>query len=223
MSLLEFGQEVAKVVERAKKSPDVVNRVLLYLEAAQAAVNALGYERQRILSDTRKCDVSDYDQVNSLWIRLDRYIHEGNIRPQLVNATRGLLACRDVIETKATGSWWRKGNKENAVKEFTSTLDELGFVLNGLTSNFYPGGSGMGVQTLFPLLELISNVRGNVRLDQPQDIELIHEQLGEFALRAIQDPSHEEWLRTGGKVEALVTQLQLAFSVNVAKAISGTA
>ena len=51
-SLLELGQEIAKVVKIAKDSPDV-----------------------------RKCDVSDSDEVNALWTRLDHYLHEDNIRP----------------------------------------------------------------------------------------------------------------------------------------------
>ena len=38
-SLLELGQEIARVVKIAQQSPDVVKRVLLYLEAARAAVS----------------------------------------------------------------------------------------------------------------------------------------------------------------------------------------
>src|SRR5215207_8768809 len=113
-SLLELGQEIAKVVKIAQDSPDVTKRVLLYLEVARAAVNALGLERQRILTDVRKCDVGDPDQVNALWARLDRYLHEDNIRPQLESSIRGLDACREEIERKAEGAWWRKRNKEAA-------------------------------------------------------------------------------------------------------------
>ncbi len=114
-SLLELGQEITKVVKKAADSPDVIKRVLLYLDAARAAVNALGHERQRILTDVRKCDVGDPNQVNALWTRLDRYLHEDNIRPQLENTIRGLGACRDAVTTEAEGAWWRKRNKEAAV------------------------------------------------------------------------------------------------------------
>ena len=214
-SLLELGQEIAKVVKKAQDSPDVVKRILLYLETARASVNALGLERQRILTDVRKCNISDTEQVNALWMRLDRYLHEDNIRPQLVDSISGLSACRDAVGKEAKESWWRKGNKEAAVNEFTNTLDELDFVLQGLTSNFYPGGSGMGIQTLVPLFELITKVRDSARLARPQDTELIHEELGVLAFRAIQDETHEEWFRIGGKVEALVVKLQLSFSVKV--------
>lgn len=81
-SLLELGQEIAAVAKKAQDSPHVTKRILLYLESARAAVSALGLERQRILTDVRRCDVGDADQVNALWERLDRYLHEDNIRPQ---------------------------------------------------------------------------------------------------------------------------------------------
>lgn len=218
--LLELAKEIAKVVQRAQDSPDVTKRVLLYLEAAQAAVEALGLERQRILADVRKCDVGDPNQVNALWARLDSYLHEDNIRPQLVKSIDGLGKCREEIERKAKGAWWRKRNKEAAVQDFSNTLSELEFVLQDLTSNFYPTGSGMGVQTLVPIYELISRVRDDYRLGrfQQTELELLHEELGELALQALRDDSHEDWFRMAGKVEALVAELQLAFSVKVTDA-----
>jgi hypothetical protein len=65
-SLLELGQELASLTKQAQDSSDVERRVLLYLETAQAAVYALGIERQRILTEARRCDVSDPNQVNAL-------------------------------------------------------------------------------------------------------------------------------------------------------------
>lgn len=214
-SLLELGQEIAKVVKRAQESPDVAKRVLLYLEAAQAAVNALGLERQRILADVRRCDVGDRDQLDALWTRLDRYLHEDNIRPQLNNSISGLGACRETIGKEAKAAWWRKRDKKDAVKAFSTTLNELESTLQGLTSNFYPGGSGMGVQTLVPIFELISRIRhdGKTRNFRAPEIQAINEELGELARLALRDSSHEDWFRTAGKVEALVAELQLAFSV----------
>ncbi len=95
-------------------------------------------------------------------------------------------------------------------------------MLQGLTSNFYPGGSGMGVQTLVPIFELISRVRDDFRLSRSQDteFELIHEELGELASQALRDNSHEDWVRKGGEVEALVAELQLAFSVKITEAVT---
>jgi hypothetical protein len=218
-SLLELGQEIAEVVKKAQDSPDVTKRVLLYLESARAAVNALGLERQRLLSDVRSCDVGDADQVNALWTRLDRYLHEDNIRPQLENSIRGLYACRRTIAREAKGAWWRKRDKQAAVATFSDTLSELESLLQGLSSNFYPGGSGMGVQTLMPIFEVISKVRDDSKFGRSKDseVELAHEELGELACQAVRDKSHEDWFRMAGKVEALVAELQLAFSVKVTK------
>jgi hypothetical protein len=221
-SLLELGQEISKVVKKAQDSPDVTKRVLLYLDASRAAVKTLGLERQHILTDVRRCDVSDPHQVNALWTRLDRYLHEDNIRPQLESSIRGLGACRNSIKTEAKGAWWRKRNKEAAVETFSSTLNELVSLLQDLTSDFYPGRSGMGIQTLVPIFELISRIRDDIRLSRFQDteLELIDEELSERASAALRDSSHEDWFRTTGKVEALVAELQLAFSIKVTEALT---
>ncbi len=53
-TLLQVGQEIAKVMKKAQKSqesPDVTKTVLFYLESAQAAISALELERQCILTD----------------------------------------------------------------------------------------------------------------------------------------------------------------------------
>ncbi len=214
-SLVELGKEIAKVIEQAQKSPDVVHRVLYYLDAARTAVSALGIERQHILTDARRCDVSNPEQIEALWQRLDRYLNEDNIRPQLVNAIQGLRGCHEAILNETRGLWWRKSDKEAAVNSFLSTLNELEVLLDGLTYNFYPGSSGMGVQTLWPIFTLISRVREDIKLGHSQnyDVRLIQEELGELARQALRDKSHEDWISMGGKVEALVNELHLAFSV----------
>jgi hypothetical protein len=187
------------------------------LESVQGAVSALGHERQGILTDIRKCDVQDSDQVSALWTRLDRYLHEDNIRPQLAISIHGLGGCRRAIEREAKGVLWRNRDKEAAVSAFSNTLNQLELMLQGLTSDFYPGGSGMGVQTLVPIYELLSKVRNDRKFLQSDasDVESLHEELGELARQALHDPSHEGWFRTAAKVEALVVELQLAFSVRV--------
>ena len=217
-SLWHLGQEIATVVKKAQESPDVTKRVLLYLESVQAAVSALGLERQQILTDVRGCDVRDSDQVSMVWMRLDRYLYEDNIRPQLEKSISGLTACRQAIVNETKGLRWRKRNKKAAVNAFNSTLSELESTLTGLASNFYPGGSGMGVQTLVPIYELLSTVREHRKSQKPDasEIESLEEQLGDLAREALRDESHEEWFRMTGKVETLLAELQLAFSVAVA-------
>lgn len=221
-SLLELGQEISSVVKKAQSSSNVVESILLFLDAAQAAVAALGHERQSILTDVRSCDVGEQEQVNALWKRLDRYLHENNIRPQLENAIGGLGKCRGVIQVQTQSAWWRKQNKEAAVKEFSETLDELDLMLQGLTSNFYPGGSGMGIQTLVPILELVASIQKAHRTNaiEKQELQKFDEQLSELAKAALRDESHESWIHKGAKVESLIVELKLAFSVKIVKAVS---
>ena len=214
-SLLQLGQEIASIVKKAKASPEVTRRVLLYLESAQAAVSALGLERQHILSDVRRCDVRRANQVAAVWTRLDRYLHEDNIRPQLERSIEGLGACREPVARQAKGLCWRKRDKEAAVAAFATTLDELESTLRRLTSNFYPGGSGMGVQTLVPIFDLLGEVRSRSKSRQADaaELESFDEKLAELARQALRDASHEEWIRTTAQVERLIAELQLAFAV----------
>jgi len=218
-SLVELGQEIAKAVEKAKSSPDVVRRVLLYMEAVQASVNGLGLERQYILTDVRSCDIGNAEQVNALWKRLDRYLHEDNIRHHLVPAVDGLRACHEPIERTANSAWRRKRDKAVAVKGFSTTLELLEKTLDDLTANFYPGGSGWGVLKLLPIYEKLNEIRqaGKLSHCRAAEIHAANQKLGELARKAVRHRSHEEWFKTTGKVEALVTQLQLAFDVKVAE------
>jgi hypothetical protein len=241
-SLLSLAQNIATVVKKAQESPDVVKRVLFYLKAIQDAVGALGHERQEILADARKCDVQDHEQVSALWMRLDRYLHEDYVRPQLQIAISGLGACREAIEKEAKGILWRNRDKEAAVKAFSSTVDELKDFLRTLASDFYPGRSGMGIQTLRPIYELLSRIRKDPKFPRAADTaathpqpaavksprrksqsgpgqshtsEALEEELGELVRQALRDPSHTEWFSKTAKVEALAVELELAFAVRV--------
>ena len=213
-TLLQIGQELATVVQQAQTAPNVVERVLLYLHSAQMAVHALGKERQGILSDVRRCDVADKAEVDALWQRLDSYLHQDHIRPQLQHAIQGLKACSERIEREADHAWWRKRDKQAAVDDFIETLGQLETTLQELSHNFYPGGSGMGVYTLQPMLTLLTRIRQESRTGQQDEDYLnnLREELGEYACVALRDSSHEQWFRTAGAVEALVTELQLAFN-----------
>lgn len=77
----------------------------------------------------------------------------------------------------------------------------------------------MGVQKLVPIFEVITRVRDDAKFGRVKasNVELIHEELGELARQALRDNSHEEWFRMDRRVEALVAELQLAFSVEVTK------
>jgi hypothetical protein len=206
-TLVEIGKGIADIVKKAKDTPNVVTKVLHYLEAIQASVQTLGLERQYILSDARKCNIEDKEQVKALWTRLDLYLHEDNIRRPLSDALRGLDTCSQEIRQEAEAAWWRKQDKEAAVQAFTETSRKLWSTLRNLSYDFYPGGSGMGIQTLLPIYQFLDAIYND------QDVEADKGKLRELALIALSDPSHLEWMNTTGQIESLIAELQLAFSV----------
>lgn len=212
-SLLDLGKEIGAIVKKADGTEEVTKRISLYLESTETAVGALGLERQRILTDLRKLDVTNPEQVSAAWARLDKYLHEDNIRPVLERSISGLNGCHAAIENQAKGLRWRKRDKDAAVTQFSATLYELEWTLGQLTSDFYPGMSGMGVQTLQPIYRLLDEVRKR-RTPQKADLtgnESLDEELADLVRQALHDPSHDEWVRSTGKIGKLVSELQLAF------------
>jgi hypothetical protein len=220
-SLIEIASDLGKLNKQAQSAPDVACSVLLYLRSAQVSVSALGLERQRVLSEVGRCDVGDPQQLKSLWTRLDCYLYEDNIRPHLNSAVKGLNACRESIEKEAKTAWWRRRDKESAVADFSQTLGELEKELRELSSCFEPGApTGRGVDTLMPIYVLISGTHRRVRVFKDSEIEPANEELGERALWALRAPAHDDWFRLIGRIEALIVELQLAFSVQVTASVS---
>ena len=78
-ALYDIAQEITALVAKATKTPDAVPRVLLYLEAARASVQALGTERQQILTAIWEINLRDQTAVESLTSRLHRYLSENKI------------------------------------------------------------------------------------------------------------------------------------------------
>jgi len=220
-SIVAMSREIAPLVKAAQESPVVARRVLLYLTVAQASVRALGLERQRILTGVRRCDIEEVAQVDALLERLDTYLYQDNVRPHLIAALRGLDRCREQIRREAQSSLWRRRDKEAAAQKFDATLQTLLGTLRGLTDNFYPGGSGMGIQTLMPIYQFLSDWRrrrqsaGDESAGRDDAVQVAFAELGALAVAALTDPSHEEWLRTTGQIEAYIAELQLAFSIKV--------
>ena len=216
-SVLELGQKLAQLITKAQKNPDATRRVLLYLESARGAVQGLGVERQHILTDVGRCNVGNADQLNAVWTRLDVYLHQDSLRPQLESSIQGLRACRQTIEREANSAWWRKNDKQAAVETFSRTLFDLESTLQQLSNKYYPTTSGMGIQTLVPIFDLLTRVRKDQQFGHFNrgSVESVHEELGELVAQALRDKDHEEWFRMAGKVEASVAELRLAFSVNV--------
>ncbi len=214
-SLVEIGAIISPLVENARKSPDVVIRALYYLEAVQVSVTVLGLERQQILTNVRKCDVSNKEQVDALWTRLHVYLFEDNISRNLQKSAKGLVECYEKIGKEVDSIWWRSiDDKKATVRTFSATLRELGSLLESLNNNFYPGGSGMGIQTLMPIYNLVDEIRQNKKLHD-------NEELAELAREALSDSSQRDWIQHTGNIETLIAKLQLSFSVKANQYVSG--
>jgi len=180
---------------------------------------ALGLERQRILLDASCCDLANREEATALSRRARAYLTVDVFRPVLKNAVDGLYACLPEITSKSTSALWKRRNKSEALQRFTETVHRLGNELSKLSSNFYPGGSGMGVVSLRAILEVVEsakNLSDNER-SQPDLLQALNEELGDRVAAALQDASHQEWLQTSGGIEVMVVQLRNAFSVSATR------
>lgn len=217
-TLVEIGNELADLINKAKKSPNAARGILLYLRATQVSIHALGIERQRILSDVRKCDLSEKIQAMALWTKLDQYLNQDNVRSRLQASIQGLERLKVDLKKKAKPSWWRKKDKAFVVEEFMQVLNQLTDTLNGLSLNFLPGSaSGMGVHTLIPIYNALDAARKHHLSSKQGRKELLQLQqdLEVSAQDALNDASHSEWLQITARVEALIVDLQLAFSLDM--------
>lgn len=211
-SVLGLAKELTALIKQALATPDLQQRVLLYLRAAQEAVRGLGMERQQILADARRCSVEDARQTFALWERMDTYLHQDHIRPNLLDAIAGLRGCKPSILAEAQKfSWRKKGNKRLAAESFIHTLTELEQVYDRLSSNFYPGGSAMGVQPLIPIYDLLARLCEDHKHKNSIDYDAEYAKLGNLIRKALRHKSHEAWLRSSGQVERLIAELHLAF------------
>jgi hypothetical protein len=211
----ELGKKLQDLVERIK-GPDARLKSLLYLRVAQAAVRALGRERQGILSDAAACDVRARAQVDALSTRMRVYLQEDNVREPLKNAVEGLRGCRRDIERKAQGrKWltWRGRDKQKAVDAFLSTLGDLDAQFQTLTQDFFPEYSGQGLGTLVPVYQLVDRIGADLRHGRASDVDADEERLAELTRAALRDPAHAEWIERTARIELLVVELQLAFSI----------
>lgn len=212
LKLAELGPKLTEIIEKAK-SPRVELKVLLYLRAAQAAIRALGRERQGILLDASRCDLQDREKVEALWERIRVYLQEDNVREPLKKAIEGLRGCRENIERATQGLKWRKRDKQEAVEAFLSTLDDLNDQAQHLVYDFFPEYSGQGLKTLVPVFELVGRVGGDLRRGRVSNIEADEEKLGELIRDALRDPAQSDWIERAARLERMTVELQLAFSV----------
>src|SRR3954452_228275 len=114
-STVHLAKEIAAMTAKAKASPNVVTRVVTYLQSAQAAVRGLAQERQEILAQVRECNPADAKQVSAAASRLSDYLHKDRISPYLQASIDGLRGCRQALENQTGGIRWRKRDKKAAV------------------------------------------------------------------------------------------------------------
>lgn len=242
-SALTLGKEIAGIIEKADQSSDVTRRVLLYLKAAQTSVRQLGLERQRILTDVSQCDIGDPDELKAIRRRLHVYLHEDNYRIPLESSIRGLGACREAIKKKSKPAWWNRGSRTAAVAGFESTLKSLESALLSLTPGYRSGVSIHTLIPIYDLISKVNNganfsdsqdskakvplqnrpgiksrTRKSTKLPTRNTLEEPHatnERLASLVLKAYRDQSHMEWYKTTGEIEALIAELQMAFSIKV--------
>jgi hypothetical protein len=209
-SLASIARLLTTLNKEAKGAPDLQVRVILYLRSAQEAVRALGTERQDILQIARRCDVGSAREIEALWKRMDTYLFRDRIRKRLQDAVDGLKGCGPSITTEAEKLSWRRKQKTAAATTFAGSLSELEKVLGDLKVFSMPG-SGMGVTTLQPIYNLLTQLRDHHKRKTTLD-HYANEKLGSLIINALQDPSDDEWVRNGGKVERLVAELETAFN-----------
>ena len=69
------------------------------------------------------------------------------------------------------------------------------------------------MQTLQPIYALLGEVlkHKEPKKSASADFESLDEQLADLVRQALHDPSHDEWVRSTGRIGKLVSELQLAF------------
>jgi hypothetical protein len=212
MKLPELGQRLYDVIERAKGTRVEV-MVVLYLQVAQAALIALGRERQRILSEATGCDLQDRAQVDAVSERMRVYLQEDNVRAPFQKAIEGLRGCRQEIERATQGLKWRKADKQQAVQAFLCALHDLDHEAQALVNNFFPEFSGQGLGTLAPIHDLLKRISNDLRRDHASDVHADEEIMADLIRDALRDPAQSEWIAKAAKVERLIVEIQLTFSI----------
>lgn len=211
-SVLDIVARIIDLIDRADRSTALERRVLLYLDAAQGAVEGLRAERQGILRDARLCRVADPDAIAALHERLVSYLQVDRIRPELEKALAGLRGCNDALDNAARVRWRPRlsENRVAALAEMKAVLAELDDLLQ--RQLVYDGllpYSGMMVSTLLPILDLVERLRN----EGTDSADAAQAELAVLVLAALDDPSERDWNALTGRVETMKAKIALAFDV----------
>ena len=163
---IDLAVEGAKALIARAKAGDKedVHTMLDYMEAARIAVWGLGQEREEILSDAALCDVKDKERVDLLANRIDKYLRTNHLRPELERAIDGLGKCRDLVHGRRSErimKWplWGPGDRDKALDEVSTLLDQLVSFLNSLGDRLkHLSPSGIGAAELLEVERRCCNV-----------------------------------------------------------------
>ena len=156
-----------------------------YLKAASAAIVALEAEYDQILVQAKITDLNQGDEVKQLYGRIETYLTVDKLRPMLQEALSGLKGCREALEKNADRflQWpWKKDDRQQAIKEFTSLLGNLDLYLTELGKTGFGNLkyiSGVGATALVRVQNYLRDYQAQQKLqgvpDQADFFELIHE------------------------------------------------
>jgi hypothetical protein len=189
---------------------ELQERVTAYLVSVQRAVDALGAERQDILREAIYADLRDPKSVLVLHKRVDTYLNKDEISRELTRALEGLKGCASKIKAEAESFSWRNNdNKTRAAEHFVQLLGQLELFLGQLT-NFFPGPSGIGVRTLFPVYEKLDALMQNQTDGKQIDCEAVRQDIANAVRLAREDDSNRKWIDNSARVENEIAELYLS-------------
>jgi hypothetical protein len=204
-------------IERARqKEAGTAERCAAYIEAAYAAVHGLEAEYDDIVSSAATLDPVNASQRQSLLTRIDSFLTQDNLRPELVRAAEGLKEARDSLRRNSAGflKSLKPGSSEQkreVVRRVTELLDNAVNYLNGLTplldERYLRARENPSAPELPALLELERCLRNFDILEVRQASQHLREQVAYMR----EHREKGQFLYVAGEVGATAEQLRSTF------------
>jgi len=144
-----------------------------YLNAANEAIVALEAEHDLILVQAQSLDLDQHDKVKQLYDRIEAYLTVDKLRPLLQEAVSQLKGCREALvkHSDRVLQWpWKKDDRQQAVKEFSSTLESLTAYLTELDRDGVRRyQSGVGVTSLVKIQETLRRYEAQKNVEGTAD------------------------------------------------------
>ena len=175
---------IADHLSEAKQySKEDVRSCQAYLNAANEAIVALEAAFDLILVQAKITNLDADDEVDQLYGHIETYLTVDKYRPKLMEAVAGLKGCREALVKHADTflQWpWKKDDRQEAVKEFSSLLGSLELYLNALAQKgFHNDISGVGAPSLVKIQVALREYQAQKRMQGTADrvafLQLIQE------------------------------------------------